>query len=252
MPSRLLKLGDTTFPTGTALNVVSRGRTIGVAKLARADGMRQTSGYRNGIAIEVRIPVVKGPLDNTDWRTRRDTARSMLAVGPARLYAGYDDRFYRCVECQNEPEEIPDTGMNRIMTVRALLVGPDPYEYSTTENTTTWTPTSGGSQVVSTAGNAAAAPVISITVGGSGLETIAFTISNDTTGEEFTLEGDVTAGDVIVVDSILKTVKIGTTNRIDLFEGLFHSLSVGSNTITTSWTSSSIASISYAVRDRFE
>ncbi len=248
-----LAFNGTEFPLGTSVQEILRGRTIGRAKLARADGMRQTGGYRNGIDVALTVPICKGPLDETAFRSRRDTLRAMLAVGPARFHCGYSDRFYRCCEPEGEAEAVvAESLLGRFHAIRQRIIGPDPFEYSTAENTTTWTPTSGGTQAVSTSGNAPAAPVISVTVGGSGLETIAFTIGNTTTDEEFTLAGEVTAGDVIVVDSILKTVKIGTTNRIDLFDGLMVTLNPGSNTIETSWSSSSIASISFAVRDRFE
>ena len=253
MPDTYLAFGSSRFPLGTSVQVISRGRTIGRSKVARFEGMRQTTGRRNGIEVQITVPLVRGPLDTSEFRPRRDALRAMMAVGPSRLFVGYDDRYYRCTEPEGEPEDIlAETGLNRIHAVRMNIVGPDPYEYSTAEATNTWLPVSGTSRTVSTAGNADAAPVISITVGGSGLETIAFTVENETTGEEFTLTGDVTAGDVITVDSILHSVKIGTTDRMDLFNGLFLSLSPGSNTIVPSWTASSMTSITFAVRDRWE
>lgn len=251
MANRIFKFGDSIFPVGTSVVAVERGRTIGSAKLARATGMRQTAGYRNGIRVEMNVPIVRGPLDTSDHWTRLAALRAMLAVGPANLML-LDEMYYRCCEPAGEPEEIPETGYNRIHQVRVTMVGPDPFLYSTGESSTTWTPTSGGTQVLSPGGNASSLPTFNITVGGSGLETIAFTITNSTTEEEFTLEGDVTAGDVIVVNCLAKSCKIGTTDRLDLFEGIFPSLDAGSNTITTAWTASSITSITATFRNRWE
>lgn len=252
MADRLLKFGDTIFPLGTSVESIERGRTIGSSKLARATGNVQTLGYRNGIRVGLRVPIYRGPLDLSEHRARLDTLREMLAVGPSRLYV-YTDRFYRCCEPASEPEAIPATGINRIHDVSVQIVGPDPYQYSTTETSETWVPSSGVAHTINVAsGGVAAAPTISLTVGGSGLETIAFTVSNDTTGEEFTLAGDVTAGDVIEIDCLLLRVLIGTTDYLSLFDGLFTSLALGNNSIAISWTSSSVTSATVTYNARWE
>lgn len=248
-----LAFGSTEFPLATSVQVINRGRTIGRAKLARAHGMVQTAGYRNGIELDVTVPICRGPLDESEFRTRRDAARAMMAVGPSRMYAGYTDRYYRCCEAEGEPEDvIAETLLGRYHAIRQRIVGPDPFEYSTTEVTDTWVPSSGATHSINVTGGAAAAPTFSLTVGGSGLETIAFTVSNETTGEGFTLEGDVTAGDVIEVDCLLLRVTIGDTNYMSLFEGLFPSLALGSNSIVISWTSSSVTSATIAYSPRWD
>jgi hypothetical protein len=252
MASVLYKLGDFTFPRGTTVQGIQRGRTIGSQKLARATGNRQTAGSRNGISIALRVPIVKGPFDTSDHRTRVDALRAALAVGPARFWL-YSDRYYRCCEAQAEPEDFGDTGFNRVDEMHVTIIGPDPLMFSSTDSTDTWTsPTSGGTRTVTAGGNAPAAPSLSLTVGGSGAETIDWEIENSTTGEVFTLAGDVTAGDVIVVNTLAKTVKIGTTDRKDLFDGLFLSLAAGANSLTNTQTASSIASLVTAWTDRYE
>lgn len=253
MPDRpYIAFGSSQFPTGTSVTQIDRGRSIGSVKRARATGMVQTIGYRNGIRVELNAPAVYGPLDQSDQWTRLQALRQMLAVGPSRLYVGRSDLYYRCCEPESEPEQIPETGLNRIHVMRIRMIGPDPFLYSTATTTETWVPTSGVVHTVNVIGGASAAPTFQLTVGGSGLETIAFTVSNDTTGEEFTLAGDVTAGDVIEVDCLLLKVKIGTTDYLTLFEGLFPSLSVGSNNITVSWTSSSVTSVTMTYQARYE
>lgn len=250
--SRLLKLGSTTFPLGTSVASIERGRTIGHQKVARRHGAQQTAGYRNGIRITLRIPLARGPLDQSVLRDREDDARAMLAIGPADLYL-YDDRYYRCMESEREPEVIGPTGFDRVHEMEAYLLGPDPLMFDTVENTDTWTPSGTGDTNTFTAGgNAQAAPSISLTVGGSGAETIAFAVTNNTTGEAFTLDGDVTAGDIIVIDTIRLSTKISGTNRMDLFDGIFPHFDVGANELQVDWTSSSITGVSVTWRDRWE
>lgn len=253
MADTYIAMGSTEFPLGTSVQQIGRGRAIGRAKLARGTGMVQTIGYRNGIEVAVTVPICRGPLSDTDFRTRRDAARAMMAVGPARLYAGYTDRYYRCCEAEGEPEDvISETLLGRYHAIRQRIVGPDPFEYSTTVNTNTWVPASGVTHAINVSGGVAAAPTIRLTVGGSGLETIAFTVENETTGEEFTLTGDVTAGDVIAIDCLLLRVLIGTTDRLDLLLGLFPSMSVGANNITVSWSSSSVTSVTVTHESRWD
>lgn len=250
--SRLFKFGDTTFPLGTSVASIDRGRTIGYQKVARGHGMRQTAGYRNGIRVTLRIPLVSGPLDTSPLRPREDDVRAMLAVGPSNLYL-HDDRYYRCMEPEREPTIIQPTGFDRVHELEASLIGPDPLLFDTTVNSSTWTPSgSGDTETFTAGGNAQAAPTISLTVGGSLAETIAFTVTNNTTDEAFTLAGDVTAGDIIVVDCLRLSVKIGAVNKLDLFDGIFPHFDVGANELQADWTSSSITSVAVSWQDRWE
>lgn len=255
--SRLFRLGTTNFPLGTSVAQIMRGRTIGSAKLARQNGNVQTIGYRNGVEVEMRVPICRGPLDTSALRAREDAVREMLEQGPANLYL-HDDRYLRCVECISEPVLISETGFARFHALSVTLIGPDDVLFSTATTTDTWTPTSGGQRTVVLSGNALAYPTFDITVGGSGLQTIAFTISNTYTyrGEvkidQFTLAGDVTGGNVIIVKCLPRqTVKIGTTDRMDLIESIFPRMLNGSNVITTSWTAGSITSMRLSVQERW-
>lgn len=251
MATRLLRYGGYTLPTGSSVQRIERGRTIGSAKLARNTGARQTSGQRNGISVSVRVPLYKGPLDTSDLRTRIDELRQYLAAGPGNLYV-WDDRYYRCCEPISEPDTIEATAYGRFQETDITFIGPDPYLYGA-EVTDTWSgPSSGGTRSVSTTGNAAAAPTFSITVGGAGAVTIEFTVTNSTTGESFTLGGSVTGGNVILVNCLEKTVKIGSTNYLSLFNGIFPTLAPGANTLTVSWTSSSISTVVTTHRPRWE
>lgn len=246
-----LRFGSWDLPLGSSVVRIERGRTIGSAKLARASGNRQTAGQRNGVSVIVKVPLFKGPLDNSDLRTRIDELRQYLAAGPGNLYV-WDDRYYRCCEAVTEPDTFESTAFGRFQDTEVTFIGPDPLQYGS-EVSDTWSgPSSGGTRSISTTGNAEAAPVFAITVGGAGAVTIAFTVTNSTTGESFTLSGSVTGGQVITVNCLEKTVKIGTTNYLSLFNGLFPKLSPGANTMTVLWTSGSISGIVTTHRPRWE
>jgi phage-related protein len=81
--------------------------------------------------------------------------------------------------------------------------------------------------------------------------TLACTVTNSTTGETFTLEGAVTGGDVIIVDSLEQTVTIGGTDKTSLFDGVFPTLAVGSNTIQVDYTSGTITNLSISHNARY-
>jgi hypothetical protein len=256
--SRLFKLGSTTMPLGTSVSVIDTSRTIGSQKLARAHGNRQTIGYRNGSRAEVEVPICKGPLDLSAVRPRIDAVRAIFDQGPANLYF-HDDRYLRCVECESEPNLIEHkTGFDRIHAIRAVLIGPDDVYFGTASNTEAWTPSSGTEHSFTVGGDWLTYPTISLTVGGSGLETIAFEVSNTYTWrgteytETFTLAGDVTAGDVIVVKCLSHpTVKIAGVDRMDLFDQLFLKMSPGTNGMTISWTASSVTGVSVVWPERY-
>lgn len=241
--SRLLRFGSYTFPPGFKVVAIERGRTIGHQKLPRASGARQTAGTRNGVRVQVAGGLYRGPMDASVVRDRQDTLRAALAQGPSRLYL-YDDRYYRCMEPEGEPDSYIPTGFDRINDIAISFVGPDPLMSDTTPETDTWSGfSSGDTHTITVGGNAPATPVLSLTVGGAGAADLAATVTNVTTGEAFTLAGSVLGGDVIEVDSLLLTVTIDGIDRRDLFDLLFPHLLPGENVLQVEWTSGSIARV---------
>jgi hypothetical protein len=241
--ARLLKFGTYTLPGGFKVVSIERGRTIGHQKLARATGARQTAGYRNGVRVQVAGGIYRGPMDSSVVRDRQDTLRAALAQGPSRLWL-YDDRYYRCMEPEQEPESYLATGFDRMADLQISFLGPDPLMFDVTPGTDVWSGfSSGDTREITVGGNAPAAPLLSITVGGAGAVSLAATITNETTGEAFTLTGDVEGGDVIEVDSLYQTVQIDGADRRDLFDLLFPHLTPGANTLEAEWTSGSISGI---------
>jgi hypothetical protein len=100
-------------------------------------------------------------------------------------------------------------------------------------------------------GNAPAAPELRLTVGGSGAVSLAATITNETTGEAFTLEGTVAGGDIILVNTLEETVLIGATDRTDLFDGLFPLLALGENAFSIEVCSGVLTNLDVYWRSRW-
>lgn len=251
MANRLLKFGSYAFPLGFRVEEDDNGLTIARAKLARADGARFLRGYRNEKRVVVRGGIYNGPFDSSDLRTRIDALRAALFGGPARLWL-YDDRYYRCMQAETFPDHYVPTGFNRLADIEIAFSGPDPFQYSSATSTDTWnSPSSGGTRILTSNGNAYAWPTFTITVGGAGSQSIAYTLTNSTTGEAFTLTGTVAGGNVIVVNSLAKTVLIGTTDEMTLFDGIFPTLAAGGNTFTLTISTGSITSIVTTWQDRW-
>lgn len=253
MSTPLLKLGSYTFPLGFKVVQVERGRSIGASKLARTDGNRQQRGLRNGVRVTVEGGIYKGPLDTSSVRDRQDALREALAAGPAKLWL-YSDRFYRCMEVENEPDSYIATGFNRIDDITISFVGPDPGLYEPTTNTDTWTAPAGSpaTRTITYAGNMIGQPEMTFVVGGAGAQSINWTVTNTSTGDSFTLIGSVTGGDSIVLNSIKKTVLIGTTDYRSLFNLLFLTLAEGPNALTITQTTGTISSVTTTWQERWE
>jgi hypothetical protein len=100
-------------------------------------------------------------------------------------------------------------------------------------------------------GNAPAAPELRLTVGGSGEVTLAATVTNETTGEAFSLDGTVEGGDIILVNTLEETVLIGAANRMDLFDGLFPLLALGENTFSVEVCSAVLTNLDVYWRSRW-
>ena len=102
------------------------------------------------------------------------------------------------------------------------------------------------------AGNLYALPEMTFEVGGNGTQLINWTITNNATGDYFTLAGSVMGGDEIVVNSVRKTVLIGTTDRRDLFNLLFLTLVEGANEIEVTRTAGILRCVTTTWQSRWE
>ena len=247
-----LKFGSYTLPSAFAVTGDPYEASAMMFKTPRSDGDTAAARYLKGKVIEVDGGLTNGvgSYSEAGVRTLLDTLMSNLQ-GKQNLYA-FDDRYYRNTQLLHANVSNEIQGYLKIRRVKLAFQTPDPFQYSDTVTTTARVISATGQTLsVATAGNASAKPVLSITVGGSGAKTLASTMTNSTTGEAFTLAGACVGGDVIVVDCLNQTVVISTTSRIDMFDGLFWSMSNGSNTITTAYTAATITNLSVAHRSRW-
>jgi hypothetical protein len=179
-----------------------------------------------------------------------DALKAALAAGPANLQV--DSRYYRSMQCVKYNETYEPTGRNRVATIEIEFEGPDPFAYNSTAAIYTYANTANGAtQQLICSGNAYFSPIWNFTVGGSGAQTIAWTLTNTTTGDFFTLTGSVNAGNVIIVNTVLRTVTISGVDRMDLFDGVFWTPSASSITTQIGVTSGIISSLSVDKTDRW-
>lgn len=214
-------------------------RNMPSAKLARADGARVLVGYLEGKTFGLRGALVGNgeaiPTGALGLRDQLDQLRAACASGPTTFQA-YDDRFFRNAQVSSFEERFGDTAFGRFVEISLEVVCGDPFAYETASHTGNLAVTASGQTLTLTnVGNAAALPTISVTANGAGA--LAATISNQTTGEACTLTGLVANGEVILINSLLKTVtaQADGTDRLLLFDGLFPRLLPGPNTLAVQY-----------------
>jgi len=238
--SYVLQFGSYVFPKGFYPAEEPLASQVSAAKLPRADGARVLTGL-----LEKKVLKVRGGLihdSGLSVRTKVDALKAALQGGPANLYFD-SDRYWRQVQKESSSFGYESgTHYGRIVTVEIDFVTGDPFVYEVAAQNVSQAIASSPTTVPVTAGgNAPALPQWSLTVGGVGAVTLAATVTNTTTGEAFTLAGAVSGGDVIVVDSLAETVKIGGVDKMSLFDGLFPKLAVGANSIQIAYTSGTIS-----------
>jgi Phage tail protein len=248
-----LKFGSYSLPSAFAVMSTPQASQVAVNTVPRADGGRVSTRYigTGVIGLEGGVARDLGSASDTAIRTSLDTLKSNLQ-GIQNLYT-HTDRYWRnCVLRTFDIMSPAPTMPLRMQRVKLEFVTPDPYQYSTTTTTDGRSiSATAQTQATTNGGNAPALPAISVTVGGSGAVTIAFTITNSTTGEVFTLAGAVTGGDVIIVDSLAQTVTIGGVDKTSLFDGVFPTLAVGANTILEAYSAGTITDLSIAHNARY-
>lgn len=255
MPNYEHKYGGYTFPATMPPSSDPRQWLVPDAKQPRTDGGIVLPGYRTSKEFEIRGSIVRGPLQPTlVLRDQLDDLIEALSDQP-QDYTHYDDRYWRCVRVRDLHIPYEETAFDRLaIGITIKLITADPFQYSRTENTDTWTaPSNGGTRVITLSeGNAKAAPIFQFTVDGAGTVPIAYTLSNDTTGEEFGLAGDVSGGDVIEVDCLRRTVMIGAVDMMYLFSGVFPTLDLGANTFTIGYGATAIDALETTYQGRWK
>ena len=247
-----LQFGTFSFPKGFHVASVDMARSVPAAKLPRADGARVIKGYLEAKKITVRGGVYHAAISTggaASVRSQLDTIKGALAQGPAAFYTD-SDRYYRNCQSASYSDTFDPTEFNRIVTVQFELISGDPFSYEVAnQNAGGAITASGQTQIATNNGNAYAQPQISVTMGTTG--SIAATITNTTTGEAFTLGGAVTAGDVIIVDSLQEAVTRSGVDVTSLFDGQFPRLLPGANTFQVQYTSGTVTNLAIAFNQRW-
>jgi phage-related protein len=221
---------------------------ISVAKLARTTGARASTRLLTEKVIRLEGGLVESA--GASLRTQIDALKAGLQGEQSLSFEA--DRLWRKAQMRDFEVNYEGTGYARFARVRLSFVTPDPYQYAASDTTNSRTITASGQTLNTTnAGNAPAAPVLSLTVGGSGAVTLSCTVLNNTTGESFTLNGSVTGGEVILIDTLEQSITISGVDKTALFDGLFPSLEVGSNTFQVNYTAGTISNLSLSHKARW-
>jgi hypothetical protein len=247
-----LRFGTYDFPDSLTYNLQSFRSATPSGKRLRAHGARVPVGRLAERRVEVRGLLKQESASSL--QAQLDDLREAVMSGPATLYLPNDRHLRNVQKDDGGQDRYDNTWPERIVEVALDLITGDPYLYSDTQSSDLTNALSSSPTTVTVnnaAGTAPAAPELRLTVGGSGDVTLAATVTNETTEEVFTLAGSVSGGDVIVINSLEHTVRIGSTDRFDLFDGLFPALALGNNSITIAWTSGSLTNLDATWRSRW-
>lgn len=256
-----LQFGSYAFPATFAPVHREQVNVVPSAKNPRRYGATSILGTQDASRLTIRGGFIKGPIPTPGLTTLKTSRDEMLyylfTAGQQNLYFGDDDRYYRNAQVDRVTDDYEATGWGRVAQYEIAFICPDGRPHSVDLNSVAWFPVvSGETHNFNHSGPAPAEPIISFTVAGAGAKTIAYSLTNNNNGQAFTLAGSVNGGDVIVVDTYEKTVVIGTDDRIDLFDGLWVSLSagtfgVGLNTYAVTFGAVGINEILLQWRDRY-
>ena len=230
-----LQFGSFTFPKGFYPAAEDLGAQAPSSKLPRADGAVQLQGYLDRRKVSVRGMIIHDALSLGSFRTQLDAIKAATRQAPSNLQIE-TDRYYRSAQAVANSVDYEHYYGRMATNIQIDFETPDPFQYSTATATQTATGlTSGASWTVTAGGNAYTLPQFSLTAAATG--TITATVSATVTGESFTLAGAVTAGNVIVVDSLAQNVTIGGNSAFGLFNGLFPRLQPATACpVTVSWS----------------
>ena len=252
-----LQLGSYILPKTFAVVSDEYAVKAGIYEHPQNDGACASFPYLSSRRMKLAGTVHSGTFCSTV--NRSESVREPLDVVLSRLRAApttfkmYPDREWRGVYAETQKSAYENQSAARFATVEFDIVMPDPYQYlvatsSSPTNSISASPTT----VTISAGGLFKTPAkFSVTIGGSGAQTIAISVSNTTTGQAFTLTGAVTGGDVIDVDAYNHTVKIGTVNKISLFDGVFVDLNNSANSVVVAYNTGTITNLAATWNERY-
>lgn len=248
-----LTFGSYVFPSPATIYVakVPMARVVPSAKTPRYDGARTLSGMLDLKKFSLQGTLFK-PMGNTTAHYLRivvdDLHEAMAQQG---VILSIDaDRYWRGCHAEAYTDSYDATSYFNYVDVAFDVVTGDPYSYDITAQTIGRNlTTTGQTQAATNGGNAPGAPQVVLTAGSTA--TLAATVTNQTTGDVFTLNGAVTSGDVITVDGLLSSVTRAGIDVTSLFDGQYPRLAVGANTFRVDWTSGSLSHITINWNNRY-
>lgn len=221
-----ISFGSYTFPTTFYPSTDTRDSRVVVAELPRSAGGVALPGKRASKKIAIQGGFVKNDGGIAAVGTALDSLISALDAGAADLSLDGVRHWRGALKSSTaisyEPTWFPD-----IATIAIEFICPDPYQYSSAASTQTVAISSTDQTAVMATGggNVSALPQITLTL--TSAAPIALTITNNTTGEQFTLAGT-PVNTTIVVDCLARTVVDGAGgDAMFLFEGLFPQMETG-------------------------
>lgn len=223
-------------------------------KATRRHGGHSLNATLKEKRLTVRGGIIKGPMNRSIvLRDELDDLRGALGGQPQNLYFE-PDRYWRNVRVEMFRNPYGPTHYCRISeAIEIVFITDDPFQYAVMESSDTWNnPTTGERRALSVGGNAPAQATFTVTPGGTGSQTIDFTIENETTGESFTLSGSVLGGEAIEIDTLLQSVTVGDVDEMDIFDGQFPQFSGNiTNSLEVTIASGSITSLVSTWRNRW-
>jgi hypothetical protein len=185
-------------------------RDIPSAKILRRGGARVLDTPRD----QSRQLTLKGTIISTttqDARDKIDALKLALSI-PTGAQLTFDDLLTRYVIARCESFRVPPFGpsmIQRKLAVEVMLTAHDPFSYDTTLTTVA------GNTPALPLGTGPMRPVITLT-GAVTNPVITWKNNAGATVGSLTLTVIMIAGDVLIVDSDLKTIKLNGVNRLDL------------------------------------
>lgn len=245
----LLQYGSYVFPNTFTYQEIGRQIVVPATKVVHFDGARVSRSFLDARKIQVRGSLLANT--GTALQTQRDAMKAALAAAPQNLYLE-SGRYLRNCYVDDAPETYDPTWPERITDAKFTFLTGDPFFYETAVQSFPTNAIAASPTTISltAGGNATAAPALALTVGGAGVISLSASLVNNTTGESFTLVGSVMGGDVITVDTLALTVRIGSTDRYDLFDGLFPHLAVGANSLVVTYGAGTLTNLSAVWQNR--
>lgn len=256
--------GSYTFPIGFAILSDDRGAELPVNKLARASGSTALPRKLREKRISIRGTCMYGALDcapngrygsySNPLRAAMDDLAAGCALSPANLYID-SDRYYLNAQASNLAFSWTETGFNRIVKAVVDFTCPDPFQYGQTSlSDSSWTsPANNSTKTINNSqGTASALPQITFNLASNAA--LGVTLTNNTTGDAFTLSGTPSnSATAVTVDSLNQIVTAASVDNTSLFDGIYPSLNAGANsfTLTLSGNSATINSIVFSWSPRW-